>query len=78
MLLVAVRDRAFAALDECGTDEAPLDLYRRIVLDELLRERERVLLALRQAGVQTIDLVPEAITAAVLNRYLLLRHGPDR
>jgi hypothetical protein len=78
VLLVAIRDRAYARLDDAAEDEEPLDLYRRVVLDELLHERETTLLRLRRAGVQTIDLVPEAITGAVLNRYLDLRHGPDR
>jgi uncharacterized protein (DUF58 family) len=78
MLLVAVRDRAFTRLDAGAAEAEPLELYRRVVLDELLHERESVLSRLRRAGVQTIDLVPEAITGAVLNRYLELRHGPDR
>ena len=79
VLLVAVRDRVFDALEDGGEESAnPLGLYRRLVVDELLRERESVLLRLRRAGAQTIDLVPQAITATLLNRYLALRHGPGR
>ena len=78
VLLVALRDPVFTRLDAGATDGGPLALYRRVVLDEVLHERESVLSRLRRAGVQTIDLVPEAITGAVLNRYLELRHGPDR
>jgi hypothetical protein len=37
-----------------------------------------VLSSLRRGGVQTVDLPPELITAAVLNRYLAIRYGPDR
>jgi hypothetical protein len=47
-------------------------------LFELLRERETALTRLRRQGIQTLDLVPGAMTAAVLNRYLALRHAGDR
>jgi uncharacterized protein (DUF58 family) len=79
VLLVAVRDRAYEALApgaEVGAD-GPLDLYRRIVLDELARERDAALGRLRRGGLETVDLVPEAITAQVLNRYLAIRHGTE-
>jgi uncharacterized protein (DUF58 family) len=77
LVLVALRDRLFAALDLPATGD-DLDIYRRLVLDDLLRERDTALSALRRSGVQTIDLPPESITAAVLNRYLAIRYGPDR
>ena len=76
VLLVAIRDRAYEALAP-GAD-GPLDLYRRIVLDELLREREAALGRLRRGGLETVDLLPEAITAEVLNHYLAIRHGAER
>ena len=76
VLLVALRDRVFAGLD--APHREPLDLYRRVVLDDLLLEREAALATLRRRGVQTLDLPPAAITAAVLNRYLAMRYGPDR
>ncbi len=79
VLLVALRDHAYRALDPApsGARDA-LGLYRRLVLDDLLRSREAALGELRRRGVQTLDLVPEAITAAMLNRYLTIRYGPDR
>src|SRR5439155_50725 len=55
VLLVALRDRAYEALAPTaplGAD-GPLDLYRRIVLDELLREREAALGRLRRGGLET-------------------------
>ena len=75
VLLVAIRDRLYRGLSESGRE--PRALYRRLVLDDLLRERESALLSLRRAGVQTLDLPPEEITAGVLNRYLALRQGAD-
>jgi uncharacterized protein (DUF58 family) len=76
VLLVALRDRVFAGID--APSREPHDLYRRVVLDDLLHERETALGTLRRRGVQTLDLPPAAITAAVLNRYLAIRYGPDR
>jgi uncharacterized protein (DUF58 family) len=80
VLLIAIRDRVFHELDagESGEAEAPLGLYRRIVLDDLLREREVALGRLRRRGLQTLDLPPEEITAAALNRYLAIRYGAER
>jgi uncharacterized protein (DUF58 family) len=77
LVLVALRDRLFGALDLPATGD-DLDIYRRLVLDDLLRERDTALSTLRRSGVQTVDLSPELITAAVLNRYLAIRYGPDR
>jgi uncharacterized protein (DUF58 family) len=80
VLLVAIRDRVFRELDAGGggRGQDPLGLYRRIVLDDLLREREVALGRLRRRGLQTLDLPPEAITATVLNRYLAIRYGAER
>lgn len=69
VLVVALRDRRFAQLEAPGADA-----YERIVLDDLLREREETLSRLRMRGVQTLDLVSEAVTASVLNRYLAMRY----
>jgi uncharacterized protein (DUF58 family) len=80
VLLIAIRDRVFRELDagKGWEGEAGLGLYRRIVLDDLLREREVALGRLRRRGLQTLDLPPEAITATVLNRYLAIRYGAER
>jgi len=78
VLLVAIRDAAYdplLATAPAGKEE-PLDVYRRVVLDDLLRARETTLARLRQGGLQTLDLAPDALTASVLNRYLALRHAP--
>lgn len=77
VLLVALRDHAYDVLDPRSgvADDAtrPHALERHLVLDDLLREREAALATLRRAGLHTLDLVPEAVTPAVLNRYLALR-----
>jgi uncharacterized protein (DUF58 family) len=78
VLLVAVRDHAFAALDAVGGATDVLAVSRRLVLADLARERDTALATLRRGGVQCVDLPPPAITAAVLQRYLALRYGPER
>lgn len=84
VLLVAIRDSVYQILDLSSEDvsaianESHLDFYRRLVVNDLLKERETTLGRLRQAGLHTLDLFPSAITTAVLNRYLALRQSAAR
>lgn len=71
VLLVALRDPLFDELDAGGS--GAFSLERRLVLDDLLRERDVALASLRRRGVDVLDLPPGEITGAVLNRYLALR-----
>jgi uncharacterized protein (DUF58 family) len=74
VLLVALRDPVFAGLRApAPADDVPLGPYRRLALDHLLREREAAMATARRRGLQTLDLAPDEVTAAVLNRYLALR-----
>jgi uncharacterized protein (DUF58 family) len=77
VLLVALRDRSFDVLraDRAGAEFSDTTMYRNIVLDDLLRDREETLARLRQQGLHTLDLVSEEVTASVLNRYLALRYA---
>jgi uncharacterized protein (DUF58 family) len=77
LLLVAIRDPLYAELEGASGPPATA-LQRRIVLDDLLHERETALATLRRQGVETLDLFPEQITGPLLNRYLALRYGPER
>jgi uncharacterized protein (DUF58 family) len=72
VLFTALRDRVYGALTPSPDDDA-LAPYRRVVLDELLADRERMLARLRRAGIETLDLTPERITPALLNRFLAMR-----
>jgi uncharacterized protein (DUF58 family) len=76
VLLVAVRDPLFARLDPATPAGAHVDPYERLAIDLLRRGRDAALGRARQAGVQTLDLVPAALTAPVLSRYLELRASP--
>lgn len=72
VLFTALRDRIYGGLEPAPDDDL-LAPYRRVVLDELLADRERMLARLRRAGVETLDLTPERITPALLNRFLAMR-----
>lgn len=75
VLLVAVRDPLYGELDAGSSRTGMQEGLRRIVLDDLLVERETALLSLRRSGLHTLDLAPDRLTAPVLNRYLELRYG---
>ncbi len=75
VLLVAMRDPILGEADQHGgaiTDEG---IYRRLVLQDLITEREAVLARVRRFGAQVLDLDPAQVTAPVLNRYLAVREA---
>jgi uncharacterized protein (DUF58 family) len=76
LLLVAVRDPIFERLDPASPAGLETDPYDRLAIDLLRRGRETALGRARHAGIQTLDLVPAALTAPVLGRYLELRAVP--
>jgi uncharacterized protein (DUF58 family) len=77
VLLVAVRDPLYTELDASSARSGMQEALRRVVLDDLLAERETALLSLRRNGLHTLDLAPDHLTAPVLNRYFELRYGQD-
>jgi len=75
VMLVAMRDPILGEADQrvdAITDEG---IYRRLVLQDLLTEREAVLARVRRCGAQVLDLDPAQVTAPVLNRYLAVREA---
>lgn len=48
-------------------------LYRSVVANDFVRERDLVLRRLEQRGIFTIDAVPEAVSSELLNRYLSIK-----
>jgi uncharacterized protein (DUF58 family) len=86
VIFVALREPILDGLDdERGGNEAAgpaaseqsdsLGVYRRIVLADLMREREARLVSLRRRGLSVLDVRPEDATASTLNRFLELRYG---
>jgi uncharacterized protein (DUF58 family) len=80
VLVVAIRDPIFDTLDagDRVSDSGEIfALHRRLVLDDLLHERETTLALLRRRGVLTLDLPPRRLVTPVLNHYLAIRYGAD-
>jgi len=76
VVVVAIRDPFFEALDPRTPLGASLDPYERIAVDFLRRGRDAAIGRARRAGVDTLDLAPTNLTAPVLDRYLSLRSAP--
>jgi uncharacterized protein (DUF58 family) len=66
-LLEAARPRATVG------GNVALELYRSAAAEELVREREQALTRMRRAGVSVLDVAPNQMTAAVINRYLEIK-----
>ncbi len=80
VIFVALREPILEQLEEHrpdgrGSEAASLEIYRRIVLADLLREREGRLVTLRRQGISVLDVPPSEATASALNRYLELRYS---
>src|SRR5580692_3999132 len=73
VMLVALRDRMLREVDEREPEISRERLYRRLALQDLVAEREAVLVRIGRFGAQVLDLDPSQITAPVLNRYLAVR-----
>jgi uncharacterized protein (DUF58 family) len=71
-LLVALRDPFYSRIAPGAAGDT--SLQDRLVIDELLRDREAALARLRGAAVQTVDLPPEQVVAPLLDRYLEFRY----
>jgi uncharacterized protein (DUF58 family) len=73
-VVVALRNEALvAAAARGGGGRTTTAVYERAAAEELLSAREDALQRMRQAGVSVIDVRPQAMTAAVVNRYLELK-----
>lgn len=75
VVFVALREPILEQLEEGETQTDRWGLYRRIVLADLLRERDGRLVTLRRKGLSVLDVPPSEATAASLNRYMELRYG---
>ena len=85
VIFVALREPILEQLEEEGIGDGAsrkgnakdrrVDLYRRIVLADLLREREGRLVLLRRQGLAVLDVLPGDAIAGTLNLYMTLRHG---
>jgi len=72
-LVVALRNDALVAAALPAGRRAPDALYESAAAEELLSARDEALTRMRQAGVGVLDVSPQTMTAAVVNRYLEIK-----
>lgn len=72
-LVVALRNDALVAAATPGGATTTDALYESAAAEELLSSRDEALERMRQAGVSVLDVRPQAMTAAVINRYLEIK-----
>jgi uncharacterized protein (DUF58 family) len=72
-IVVALRNEAWVAAASRAGSQTVTAVYERAAAEELLSARAEALERMRQAGVSVIDVRPQAMTAAVVNRYLELK-----
>ncbi len=72
-VVVALRNEALVAAAVPGGATTTDSLYESAAAEELLSARDEALERMRQAGVSVLDVKPQAMTAAVINRYLEIK-----
>lgn len=71
-LVVAMSDTDLIRIAQ-SVPEDKSGLYKKAVASEMLERRERLLARLRNAGILVLDMPPEKISNAVLDRYLEIK-----
>jgi uncharacterized protein (DUF58 family) len=72
-VVVALRNDALVAAATPTGATTTDALYESAAAEELLSARDEALEGMRQAGVSVLDVKPQAMTAAVINRYLEIK-----
>jgi uncharacterized protein (DUF58 family) len=72
-LVVALRNDALVAASSPAGRTTSTALYESAAAEELLSARDEALARMRRAGVSVVDVSPQQLTAAVVNRYLELK-----
>ncbi len=71
--IFALADEGLEAEIEAESQESGPNLYESAAAAAMLNWRERILSGLRQRGVLTLDVLPEDLTAPLINRYLEIK-----
>lgn len=71
-LVVAQRNRAIEAR-ALGEPESESDVFAAAVAEDLLRDKAAAVRALRSRGALVLDVVPERLSVAAVNRYLEIK-----
>jgi uncharacterized protein (DUF58 family) len=72
-VVVALRNDALVAAALPSGASTSNSLYESAAAEELLSSRDEALERMRRAGVSVLDVKPQAMTAAVINRYLEIK-----
>jgi uncharacterized protein (DUF58 family) len=72
-VVVALRNDALVTAATPAGATTTDALYESAAAEELLSARDEALEGMRQAGVSVLDIKPQAMTAAVINRYLEIK-----
>lgn len=73
LLVVALRNDRLVEAAVPSRESSTTALYESAAAEELVLAREEALLRMRRAGVAVLDVSPQAMTAAVINRYLEIK-----
>jgi len=72
-LVIALRNEALVEAASPAARTTSDGIYESVAAEELLTARDEALERMRRAGVSVVDVRPQAMTAAVVNRYLELK-----
>jgi uncharacterized protein (DUF58 family) len=72
-LVVALRNDELLRATSSAAAPSSSALYESAAAEELVAAREDALARMRRAGVSVVDVSPQAMTAAVINRYLEIK-----
>lgn len=72
-VFLALRNDALVAAAQPATGAGETDAWRGAAAESLLDARADALQRMRRAGVQVLDVAPQAMSAALVNRYLSIK-----
>ena len=72
-VFLALRNDALMAAAQPAVAATEIDAWRGAAAESLLDARAEALLRMRRAGVQVLDVAPQAMSAALVNRYLSIK-----
>ncbi|MDZ7631477.1 MAG: DUF58 domain-containing protein [Gemmatimonadaceae bacterium] len=72
-VFLALRNDALVAAAQPAAQSAETDVWRGAAAESLLDARADALQRMRRAGVQVLDVPPQAMSAALVNRYLSIK-----
>ena len=72
-VFLALRNDALVAAAQPSAASGETEAWRGAAAESLLDARAEALLRMRRAGVQVLDVAPQAMSAALVNRYLSIK-----